>query len=145
MHCKVQQTGAGPRRGARPVFAAVAVILLAGSGIVATAQAQAPTSTADGAQNRSGAAAAADPIKGADTMSDKGRSGPDGWSWAPVSRTQGASANAPGEQKSDQQHAAQQAKVPATNSQSPGMDPGTPLPTRQPGPAGTVPSSPEPH
>lgn len=141
MRRMVQKMGAGPRRVAVPVLA-VAAVLLAGPGSILPAHAQSATPAADGRQDRSGAAAAADPIRGADSMSGKDRSGPDGWSWAPVSRTQGASADAPGEKKSDVQHASQQAKVPATGSQAPGEDPGAPMPTRQPGPAGTVPSSP---
>ena len=33
-------------------------------------------------------AAVQEPIKGSDVMGDKGRSGPDGWSWAPQVRDQ---------------------------------------------------------
>ncbi len=127
----------------------LAAILLACAAPVARAQVPAATSpvkatpAAAGAQNRSGAAAAADPIQGADAMSGKGRSGPDGWSWAPVSRTQGASADAPGEKASDAHQAAQQRKVAGTIDQSPGADPGAPLDARQPGPAGTVPTEPQ--
>ena len=107
------------------------------------ARAQAPDqSVAGSAQDRSGAAAAAAPIAGSDAMSGKGRSGPDGWSWAPVSRTQGASADAPGEKASDAHRASQQHAVAGTIDQSPGADPGAPLATRQPGPAGQVPSLP---
>lgn len=124
-----------------PVLLASALL----SCVALAAHAQAPataTPATAGAQNRSGAAAAADPIQGADAMSGKGRSGPDGWSWAPVSRTQGASADAPGEKASDAHHAEQQGKVAGTIDQSPGVDPGAPLPVRQPGPAGTVPGEP---
>ena len=121
----------------RDLLLAVALLVCA----VSAARAQAPA-TAAGTQDRSGAAAAADPIQGADAMSGKGRSGPDGWSWAPVSRTQGASSDAPGEKTSDAHHATQQRKVAGTIDQSPGADPGAPLDTRQPGPAGVVPSAP---
>jgi len=119
------------------------LVLLAGSLFIAACAAQAQTATqvADSPQDQSGAAASANPIHGADPMSGKDRSGPDGWSWAPVSRTQGASASAPGQAQSNQENAARQAKVPATNSQAPGKDPGAPIATRQPGPAGTVPGS----
>ncbi len=127
----------------------LAAVLLACAAPAARAQAPAATSpvaatpAAAGTQDRSGAAAAADPIQGADAMSGKGRSGPDGWSWAPVSRTQGASADAPGEKASDAHHADQQSKVAGTIDQSPAADPGAPLDARQPGPAGTVATEPQ--
>lgn len=125
----------------RPVLLAAA--LLSCAAVAARAQAPAAVTPATaGAQDRSGAAAAAAPIQGADAMSGKGRSGPDGWSWAPVSRTQGASADAPGEKASDAHHASQQREVAGTIDQSPGADPGAPLPVRQPGPAGVVPGEP---
>ena len=77
------------------------------------------------------------PIKGSDTMGDKGRTGPDGWSWAPQARDQ-----APGDK--DNQTAANGRG--AANSQpdgdtgkklAPGDDPGTPVATEAHGP-GTV-------
>ena len=145
MRRKVPQVAARPREAILLAMALAAAPLLLGVLAMSSAHSQGaatPTPAADGAQDRSGAAAAADPIKGVDAMSGKDRSGPDGWSWAPVSRSQGASADAPGEKNTNQQHAAQQAKVPSTGSQAPGEDPGAPLETRQPGPAGTVPSSP---
>ncbi len=125
----------------RPALLAAALLSCAAP----AARAQAPAAAAPagaGAQTLSGTAAAADPIQGADAMSGKDRSGPDGWSWAPVSRTQGASADAPGEKASDTHRAAQQSRVAGTIDQSPGADPGAPLDTRQPGPAGTVPGAP---
>ena len=130
----------------RPFLLAAALLAggvpagLAQTAATATSAAAAPGA---GAQDRSGAAAATDPIQGADAMSGKGRSGPDGWSWAPVSRTQGASADAPGEKASDAHHADQQSKVAGTIDQSPAADPGAPLDARQPGPAGTVATEPQ--
>ena len=121
----------------------LAAVLLSCAAPAARAQtAAAATPAAAGAQDRSGAAAAAAPIQGVDAMSGKDRSGPDGWSWAPVSRTQGASADAPGEKSSDAHRESQQSKVAGTIDQSLGADPGAPLDTRQPGPAGVVPSQP---
>ena len=92
----------------------------------------------------SAAALAADPppqdkIHGADVMGDKGRSGPDGWSWAPTTRDQ-----TPKDQKGGQS-----AANAAPNTQpspgegkklSAGDDPGTPAKTEARGP-GTMDSA----
>ena len=70
------------------------------------------------------AVAQTDPIKGADVMGDKNRSGPDGWVQAPVTRDQApaAATKAAGETKTT---------VGATSAShqvmSPGEDPGTPV------------------
>ena len=75
---------------------------------------------------------AQDKIHGQDVMGDKGRTGPDGWSWAPTTRDQ-----APGNQSG------QSAAKAAPNSQpspgegkklSAGDDPGTPAKTDARGP-----------
>jgi hypothetical protein len=39
------------------------------------------------------------PIRGQGTMDDRNRAGPDGWSWAPVPRTDAPSGTAPGEHR----------------------------------------------
>ncbi len=79
-------------------------------------------------------AAVQEPIKGSDVMGDKGRTGPDGWSWAPQTRDQ-----APGDK--DNQTAANGRG--ALNSQpspaegkklAPGDDPGAPAATDAHGP-----------
>lgn len=77
------------------------------------------------------------PIKGADVMGDKGRTGPDGWSWAPQTRDQ-----APGD-KSNQTAANGRGdanSMPTPNQGkklSPGDDPGTPAATDAHGPGTT--------
>jgi hypothetical protein len=66
-----------------------------------------------------------DPIKGSDTMGDKGRSGPDGWIQAPVARDAAASGSdkAPGETKQGQTSTA--SKSAGNKPMNPGDDPGT--------------------
>ena len=77
------------------------------------------------------------PIKGADVMGDKGRTGPDGWSWAPQTRDQ-----APGD-KNNQTAAngrgdANSAPNPSQGKKmAPGDDPGTPAATDAHGPGTT--------
>ena len=77
------------------------------------------------------------PIKGADVMGDKGRTGPDGWSWAPQTRDQ-----APGD-KANQTAANGRGDLntqPGPNEGkklSPGDDPGTPAATDAHGPGTT--------
>ena len=69
--------------------ALIAATFLALTGVAVAQPAGEATPKASGgygAQQRTGAAAAADPIHGDDVMSGKDRSGPDGWSFAPVSR-----------------------------------------------------------
>ncbi len=85
-------------------------------------------------------ALAADPapqgqIHGQDVMGDKGRTGPDGWSWAPTTRDQ-----APADQKGGQT-AANAHSTPNTQpgpnegkTLPAGEDPGTPGPTDAHGP-----------
>jgi hypothetical protein len=65
-----------------------------------------------------------DPIKGIDTMGDKGRSGPDGWVQAPVSRDTAASGSdkASGETKPGPSSASALNNKPMNA----GDDPGTP-------------------
>lgn len=72
-----------------------------------------------------------DPIKGSTVMGDKGRSGPDGWSWAPVTRDQGAGAAAPG---AGTQTPNKQPDPQAGRSLPPGQDPGTPATAASAGP-----------
>lgn len=76
-----------------------------------------------------------DGIVGSGVMGDKGRSGPDGWSWAPVTRDQGAGSKGPG------QEASAAGKTPnaqpdrgAGKTLKPGDDPGTPMVTDARGP-----------
>ena len=71
------------------------------------------------------------PIKGSDVMGDKGRSGPDGWSWAPVTRDQAPAGKAPGETTAAV-HGAPNAMPSsgAGKSLPPGQDPGTPAATQ---------------
>ena len=74
------------------------------------------------------------PIKGEDVMGDKGRTGPDGWSWAPQTRDQ-----AP-DDKNNQTAAngrgdANSAPNPSQGKKmAPGDDPGTPAATDAHGP-----------
>ena len=77
------------------------------------------------------------PIKGADVMGDKGRTGPDGWSWAPQTRDQ-----APGD-KNNQTAAngrgdANSQPGPSEGKKlAPGDAPGTPAATDAHGPGTT--------
>ena len=83
------------------------------------------------------------PIKGASVMGDKGRSGPDGWAWAPVTRDQSPTGKAAGETQASVQ-AAPNAKPASGASPTlpPGQDPGTPAtPTSGPGVSDSVTSS----
>jgi hypothetical protein len=66
------------------------------------------------------------PIKGADPMGDKGRSGPDGWIQAPIARDAAASGSdkAPGETQPSR--ASTPSKPAAEGQMKAGDDPGTP-------------------
>ena len=78
------------------------------------------------------------PIKGVDVMGDKGRSGPDGWAWAPVTRDQSPTDKAAGETDAKTREAPnRQASNDAGKSLSPGQDPGTPAVTQNAGPGVT--------
>lgn len=75
-----------------------------------------------------------DGIVGADVTSDRNRSGPDGWSWAPTTRNQSFSGKAPGETEasvhdtpSAKPDAAGKPDDSSTKKLAPGDDPGTPL------------------
>ena len=75
------------------------------------------------------------PVKGVDVMGDKGRSLPDGWAWAPVTRDQSATGKAAGETASAVHGAPNtQASNESGKSLSPGQDPGTPAATQNAGP-----------
>ena len=73
---------------------------------------------------------AADPppggIVGQDVMGDKGRSGPDGWSWAPVTRDRAANGDAAGQAAANGAPNAQPDPG-AGKTLPPGEDPGTPV------------------
>ncbi len=74
------------------------------------------------------------PIKGSDAMSDKGRSGPDGWSWAPQTRDQ-APTDKTDATATDGHGALNSQPGPATaKTLKPGEDPGTPVATDSHGP-----------
>ena len=104
------------------------MVVLAGALTVQVAQAADPASVQA-------------PVKGSDVMGDKGRSGPDGWAWAPVTRDQSASDKAPGETASAVRSAPNaQASNDAGKALSPGQDPGTPAATEAHGP-GTLDSA----
>ena len=75
------------------------------------------------------------PIQGASVLGDKGRSGPDGWAWAPVTRDQSASGKAQGETAANVNSAPNaHASNDAGKSLPPGQDPGTPAATSASGP-----------
>ena len=77
------------------------------------------------------------PIKGSDAMGDKGRSGPDGWSWAPQTRDQ-APADKTNETAANGRGALNSQPAPdAGKTLKPGDDPGTPVATDSHGP-GTI-------
>ena len=83
--------------------------------------------------------AQATPLKGADVMGDKNRSGPDGWVQAPITRDEAPQlkTKAAGEPPS------QAASVPPSHKQlNPGDDPGTPIgnPGTGPGKANATPN-----
>ncbi len=74
------------------------------------------------------------PIKGADVMGDKGRTGPDGWSWAPQTRDQ-APADKNNQTAANGRDAANSMPAPDQGKKlSPGDDPGTPAATDAHGP-----------
>ncbi len=73
------------------------------------------------------------PIAGQDVMGDKSRSGPDGFSWAPVARTRAASGRAPGQTDAHQTEANMKASREGTHL-PPGQDPGTPAAAQPNGP-----------
>jgi len=76
------------------------------------------------------------PIAGADVMGDKGRSGPDGWSWAPVTRDQGASEKAAGQSATNASAAPNAQPDPnAGKTLAAGDDPGTPMAHQPNGPS----------
>ena len=75
------------------------------------------------------------PIKGSDVMGDKGRTGPDGWSWAPQTRDQApdakgsqTAANGGGGDLNSKRGPNEGKKL------APGDDPGTPAATDAHGP-----------
>lgn len=75
------------------------------------------------------------PIKGVDVMGDKGRSGPDGIAWAPVTKDQAASGTAAGENKGSVQATPNAQPVAASGKTlPPGQDPGTPAVAQSHGP-----------
>lgn len=75
------------------------------------------------------------PIAGTDVMGDKGRSGPDGWAQAPVTRNQSATGAAVGETSSKVSAAPNtQGSNEAGKTLSPGQDPGTPAKVEAHGP-----------
>ena len=74
------------------------------------------------------------PIKGSDVMGDKGRSGPDGWSWAPQTRDQ-APADKQNQTAANGRGALNSEPAPdAGKKLPPGDDPGTPAATDAHGP-----------
>lgn len=80
------------------------------------------------------------PLHGADVMDGKDKPGQDGWSWAPVPKTQaaGKSGQTPGEGKTTERANDGSRPVPDTGKHlSPGQDPGTPLRPTAVGPGGT--------
>ena len=77
------------------------------------------------------------PIKGADVMGDKGRTGPDGWSWAPQTRDQ-APADKNNQTAANGRGDANSMPAPSQGKKlSPGDDPGTPAATDAHGPGTT--------
>lgn len=75
------------------------------------------------------------PIHGVTVMGDKGRSGPDGWVQAPVTRDQAPVGKAPGETEAAVHSAPDsQASGDAGKSLPPGQDPGTPAVAAAQGP-----------
>ncbi len=75
------------------------------------------------------------PIAGADVKGDKGRTGPDGWSWAPVTRNEAPSDKAPGQSAANAGSAPNTQPDPgAGKTLAPGDDPGTPMATQANGP-----------
>lgn len=77
------------------------------------------------------------PIKGSDATGDKGRTGPDGWSWAPQTRDQ-APADGSGQTAASGPRDANSLPGPNTAAKlAPGDDPGAPAATDAHGP-GTV-------
>ncbi len=80
-------------------------------------------------------AAVQDPIQGTTVMGDKGRSGPDGWVQAPITRDQAPAGKAPGETDAAVHSALNaQASDGAGKSLPPGQDPGTPAVAAAQGP-----------
>ena len=77
-------------------------------------------------------ARAADPtpqagIVGSDAMGDKSRSGPDGWSQAPMTRNEAPAGHAPGQSAATTAATPNaQPAPPGGKTLSPGQDPGTP-------------------
>lgn len=132
------------RRSLLPVLAAALVLGgLAASPVMAQGRpapmllAQATSPAADPGQQPG-----TTPIKGESVMGDKGRSGPDGWSWAPVSRDDTAAKGTGKGQSADQMTNGTRPVAATTTSAAAGTDPGTPMATRQPGPSGMVASAP---
>jgi len=67
------------------------------------------------------------PIVGQDVMGDKSRSGPDGWSWAPMTRNQAPSGRAPGQTEARIKAAPDARAAPGEGKTLPaGQDPGAP-------------------
>jgi hypothetical protein len=81
------------------------------------------------------------PIAGQDVMGDKSRSGPDGWSWAPITRNQAASGRAPGQTEANIKAAPDARTASGEGKTLPaGQDPGAPAATAPNGP-GTLDAS----
>ena len=77
------------------------------------------------------------PIKGADVMGDKGRTGPDGWSWAPQTRDQAPADTGNKTAANGRGDANSQPNPNAGKKLAPGDDPGTPAATDAHGPGTT--------
>ena len=79
-----------------------------------------------------------DGIVGSDVMGDRNRTGPDGWSWAPVTRDQTAAGSGAGETAENLKKAPNASTAgPETKPIAPGDDPGTPATADAHGP-GTI-------
>ena len=74
------------------------------------------------------------PIKGSDALGDKGRSGPDGWSWAPQTRDQAPTDKTDATATDGRGALNSQPGAAAAKSLKPGEDPGTPVATDSHGP-----------
>lgn len=74
------------------------------------------------AANAADPAAVQAPIKGSSALDGKGRSGPDGWSWAPQTRDQ-----APTDKSSHAADLNSKGGTTPTKTFAPGDDPGTPM------------------
>ncbi len=80
------------------------------------------------------------PVKGSDVMGDKGRTGPDGWVWAPQTRDQVPADSASRTAANGRNDLNSQPGPEASKKLAPGDDPGTPAATDPHGP-GTMDSA----